>query len=390
MTAASIPLLRRIGPARRVKRAAVFLAVLVLVMAATVAYSHEVGTTWTATAYMEVNSGAGRSGPGDASGAQQLATSYAFVIPDDQAVVAAIAAATGRPEAEVKPEIEVYAANNSAELVLSYAGPSSSAALTGMRALVQTVARGGGALVPGTVSVVSLPTEAVPSSHHRLLAYGGMIALVVAISVVLLLERIDPRVRDAAELEEVLGVPVVVLADLGGESGWTLLCRWHGGVDGGQAIQLVPAEGCDEDKVEQLADRLRQWGTVGPIQALPAPETGALPSARGTTVLLVAAGARARSLVAAVSRLAMFGSAPDWAVIFDRGPEMRIKGPSSTRGSSADLSRPVTRRSAIAHRFPDARPLSSEDLASLFSGDESGGSTGDPRHDELPAGGSPT
>ena len=390
MTAASIPLLRRIGPARRVKRAAVFLAVLVLVMAATVAYSHEVGTTWTATAYMEVNSGAGRSGPGDASGAQQLATSYAFVIPDDQAVVAAIAAATGRPEAEVKPGIDVYAANNSAELVLSYTGLSPRAALIGMGALVQTVARGGGALVPGTVSVVSVPTAAVPSSHHRLLAYGGMIALVAAVSVVLLLERIDPRVRNAAELEEVLGVPVVGLADLGGESGRTLLRRWQVALDGDQAIQLVPAQSCDVDKVEQLADRLRQWGTPSPVEALPAPETGALPSARGTTVLLVGAGARARSLVAAASRLAMFGSAPGWAIIFDRWPELRVEKPSSTHGSSGNRSLPVTRRPAIARRFPEARPLSSEDLFSLFSDGESGGPTAGPRHGELPAGGSPT
>lgn len=353
------------------RRAPWFVVAFVLVALVALAYTRAAPTTWTATGYAEVDSGASSAGPGNALNAVQLASSYAYVIPSDRAILQRIARATGQRIDQVKASLDVYADTGSAELVLSYGMDSQDGALRGARALALGVASGvagNAALAPGTVTVTALPTVARPASRLRPLAYGLLAALLFGLIVSLVGERMDPRIDDEQELEEVLGVPVTSTRDLTGSGLATVVSRWR--AEGGwtRPLLLATVRRGEEHLAEALAVQFAHAGVATPMVARQSPEGGITSPFPGAyTVLVVRRGEAARAVIAASARLGLLDCQPRWTVLgepAERG--MREQASGETTGTEADK----------LFQFPTESPLSAHHLAHLFAGPGGGaGST---------------
>jgi hypothetical protein len=364
--ARSIPLLRS-GFLRR--RGLVFvLCLLIGLVASKVIVSH-VDSTWTATAYAEVNSGAGSGGPGDALDAAELASSYAYVIPNDREVLRSVSSATGSSVGVVGSSMDVYAANGAAELVLSYSASSAAVAVRGATAMAQAVTAGrtsSPAIAPGSVSLVSIPVSAQQASSRRVLAFGLLGSVLLALAVTLAAERRTPRIDDETELEEVLGSPVMPFHVVSSSAATTLVDLWSRAADATDGILLTAAVPAGDPRCRSLADTLSALCPAARLSLMPSPLSGAVPPVPGSgVVMVVERGAKARDVLLASTRLSLLGSRVIWGVLADRKPRWKLPTASAGPISRADVAAAAPTGGSDA---TGDRPPSDKAFGALFPG----------------------
>jgi capsular polysaccharide biosynthesis protein len=194
--------------------------------------------TYTATAVVVVNSCQGSGNcPGSASEANTLATTYAGLIPKDQAVLGYVAThylplpeGSTSPAPNVSGKVSVVQESSTSLLDLRFDDPDPQRAVAGAEALAAAITSTPSvtAAVPtGAVTLVRAPVGA--SSHggvpQPLIPIAVLLGLVLGGVVAFILERIDPRVDTVQQLASLLPCPVTDLSTT--KPSAAVVARWE-------------------------------------------------------------------------------------------------------------------------------------------------------------------
>jgi capsular polysaccharide biosynthesis protein len=210
----------------------VFLVCVVLVVGTAVVISTHRSTKYSANAILLVNPGATRDSPGSAQEAANLATTYAGLLPADDAIIRSVASATGLSFDQVQRALVVTVQNGTSLLVVSFTATSPSTALIGANATASAISGKNPvspAIPAGTVVVTKHATTSV--KHHTsgslVIAIGVILGILLGIVLVLAWERADPRFDHPPQVTEVLGIPARLASELSSASALAIMRQWQ-------------------------------------------------------------------------------------------------------------------------------------------------------------------
>ncbi len=200
-------------------------------MLALVAYPHPT-PTYTASAVLLVNPGANATSPGSAQEAANLAATYAGLIPTDDAIVQSVVAATGLSASQVEHDVAVTVQDGTSLLVINFTATSSAGALKGANAMARALSAPNpvsSAIPAGTVVVTKQATTAVQHATGSDVTVALGVALGALLGVILALawERLDPRLDQAPQAAELLGIPTRLISGLSDLSASAILRQWQ-------------------------------------------------------------------------------------------------------------------------------------------------------------------
>jgi capsular polysaccharide biosynthesis protein len=280
-------------------------------------------TSYSATSTLVVQSGAGRAGPGSANDAQALATTYAALIPKDQAILQRVAADLHTSTSAVAQHLSVSVELGTSLLLVKYSAPSAAQAVTGSTLLARTVAGSAAptpAIASGSVVIVQLPSAGIAGGalHKYGAPIGALFGLLLGIVLVLAAERADPRIDDTFTLGRAAGCPAASVPE---DLSVPELARALTRSTGGATLTVVPLSGPDSGPTLALARRLLAalpaTSAGSPVAVGPSFAAGAIELSRGSgpTILVLSGGRRLRDVCAAAERLRLMGRPPVWAVL---------------------------------------------------------------------------
>ncbi|MGH9092881.1 MAG: hypothetical protein ACRDZR_16115, partial [Acidimicrobiales bacterium] len=289
--------------------------------------------TYGATSVLVVQSGASTTGPGSANDAEQLAITYAALIPEDQQLIDQAARALGTTPGAVTGHLQVEAEAGTSLLQVRYTSTDPTEALTGaneVARLLTATTPPGHAIPAGSVAVVTPPAGATRSGslHEYGLPLGILLGLVVGLVAAMVAERVDRRVDDLETLGDGVGCPVTALP--GGISPTELAAALQREVD--PPLTVVPLRPQQATTAGDLAQALsaawparvgRPAAGLGPVFA-EAPE--AMGAGNGPTVVVVGAGERLGAVHEMAERLRLVGRDPAWAVLDVGAPSRAVRG----------------------------------------------------------------
>ena len=289
--------------------------------------------TYSATSVLVVQSGASTTGPGSANDAEELATTYAALIPEDQQLIDQTARALRTTPAAVSGHLQVVAESGTSLLQLRYTDANPTGAVRGaneVARLLTSTTPPGHAIPAGSVAVVSPPAGASRSGslHKYGLPLGVLLGLLVGLVAAMVAERVDRRVDDLEGLGDGVGCPVTALP--GGISAAELAAALQREVD--PPVTVVPLRSEQSAAASELAQELSAaWPArltrpavgVGPVFA-ETPE--ALGTGDGATVVVVGTGERLGVVHEMAERLRLVGRGPAWAVLDVGVPRRALRG----------------------------------------------------------------
>jgi capsular polysaccharide biosynthesis protein len=276
-------------------------------------------TTYTATATLEVRTGASSATPGDANDAVTLAVTYAAALPTDQALLDDVSQQLGVSTADVSSNISAFEEAGTGLMTVTYTAPTATQALGGIDAITQSVSadkRTQGAIARGSVAVVNTDTTATASksvSEYGLIL-GAIFGLIVGAGVALISERSDRRVDDIDALADASGANVTEWP--GGLSPLELV-RGLGATGEVQAVTVMPMHAAQSAAAEELADMINRSGHDISVTVTPASDTSAWQGdiQEAPVVLVVGHGERVRTIRELTERLQLLRAAPAWSVL---------------------------------------------------------------------------
>jgi capsular polysaccharide biosynthesis protein len=215
----------------------------------------------TARALTLVPAGSTSNAPGSATDAEQLAATYAALIPQDDALTKALGRELGLSPQDVEKRIGVVNTSDTALLELSFKDENPEQALAGARAFAENAADGGSPNIPPkTLNVARLPTEAMsdgPGQGSSSLLLGLILGLFVGGIAMVFLERADARADDPADAEDALGLPATRLTNRTLGSQVALAERWRSMATREPAcVAFVPASAAGERVADIAANAL--------------------------------------------------------------------------------------------------------------------------------------
>jgi hypothetical protein len=162
--------------------------------------------------------------------ANQLAITYAGLIPTDQAVAAAAARSLGTTPSDVAERLSVFNDLNTALLRIDYRGTSADGARAGAAAVLDAIAGPRPVsrnIAPKSIGVVAEPRKASSSrSLKALVAVGSILGLALGALLIVAWERTDPRIDELTQLSSELGCPASSFQGPSDPSAAALLERW--------------------------------------------------------------------------------------------------------------------------------------------------------------------
>lgn len=173
----------------------------------------------------------GDSTPGSANDAEQLAATYAGLIPQDIRILRAVSRATGLPLDDVEDQVTVLNTADTALLTLRFEDAEGQRAVDGARALARAVDDGTSPNVPrrtiGVVRVASEPLADSPGGNRAGLLAGLLVGLFLGGVAMIFLERADARGDDDRDFEDGLGLPATALGRRSVGPQVPLVDRWE-------------------------------------------------------------------------------------------------------------------------------------------------------------------
>jgi len=323
------------------------------------AFPHR-AVTYTASAVLLVNPGANASSPGSAQEAANLAATYAGLIPTDDAIVRSVVTATGLASSGVGHDLAVTVQNGTSLLVVSFTSTSPAVALRGANAIARAISAPHpvtSAIAVGTLVVTKQATSAVRHSTNSSFILGLGVALGALLGVILAvaLERADPRLDQAPEVVELLGIPTRLVPGLSDVSAAAIMRQWQAETaKRAPRVAFVGATPQIGDRVVDVAGRFTLSADgVGPSAVIsrprdreatpsvehhngnrpsieliaggaPGAEAGEVTAQQGDLVVLVIVQeTKVRTLQRSVAVLSGLGISPSWALLTTKDREKK-------------------------------------------------------------------
>jgi capsular polysaccharide biosynthesis protein len=282
---------------------------------------------YSAAAVVVVRDPAAASAVMDADGARRLATTYAILVSEDDAVLRAVRRAVERAgEAADGLEIEATNETDTSILDVSVTGPDRMAVLSGARAVARALTGPDPAsanIVPRSLSTVRVPdappaAQAASSATTTLIA-AGVAGLLLGLVALVGWERRQRRVAHGRDVTRLLDVPASAVSLDDGDAGGDLVRQWTASGSRPPAVALVPADGRARRSAEALADALGRGEAPLPAVIAPLRANGnrSEPPAHALTVLVARGGTPSDDLVDAFDDAVAQGRRPGWAVLAD-------------------------------------------------------------------------
>lgn len=288
---------------------------------------------YTAESVVVVDSGADRTGPGQANDATTLARTYAGAIREDQRTLRRVAGATDRTVDEVEKDVTVFTDTGTSLLRLQYRDEFRRRAITGARSLANGVldAPRESPVNRSSLRLVSEANDATRSAGDvgRAVPIGLVLGAALGLLLLLAWERSHPRIDDPDDLRAVFGGGVTDARRFTPAALSALAARWRELAGRGDPlVGLLPSGRRARRSVRALDEalaaavpalRTERGGAPGAIDA---GEELAMRS--DLSVLVVRRGARVSELRRALETLDQLDHAPGWAVLTGaRGPRLR-------------------------------------------------------------------
>jgi len=196
--------------------------------------------------------------------ANLLAGTYAVLIPKDSVILHAVASTLGTTVADVEHRLSVSNTAGTALLGIDYRGTSAANSIAGASAALAAIsgpAPVSANIIPGSVGAVQAPTQASASRGVAVLvAVGAFVGLALGALLMMVWERVDPRIDRPGDLSEETGSPAWPASALSQSGATALVARWAALAEPGPArIGLVPVT------ADVLADLPRVARSFGPL-----------------------------------------------------------------------------------------------------------------------------
>jgi capsular polysaccharide biosynthesis protein len=217
--------------------------------------------TYTSQALAVVPAGATSDAPGSATDAEQLAATYAALIPQDERIRAEVARSMGLPADEVEEKVSVVNTSDTALLELRYQDSDAGRSVAGARELAAAVDDNTSPNIPGkTLNPVRLPTEPLadtPGGDAAGLLAGLLLGAFLGGVLMVFLERADARGDDDRDFEDATGLPATSLGRRSAGPQGALIERWESLASSEPArVGFVPAARGAEKAAQRAAEVL--------------------------------------------------------------------------------------------------------------------------------------
>lgn len=349
-------------PARRAllvvrRRRWALIACAVLGMLVAIAVAARVPTTYTAQAVVVAPPvGPGEAPPGSPDAANKLASSYAGLIPLDDAVVASAAGLAGMDPGDLRDGLTADNQTGTGLITLEVTASDPVTAVKGATAVanVVTSADPPGQIARNSLTLVSLPNgaDALGQSIAESAILGLVLGLLVGGVIALALERADRRIDSVDDLATALGAPACQWGSLTESEAQALAHRWRelASVDPPTVAVLAagpltqadvaallegssaaaPTEDDGDSGAGSMSSRTTSRDLVetdagaGGVRLVPAgvpgDGTGAELTAQTSDLVVIAvqAGSRASAVHRAVDSLRAYGVSVTWGLLADR------------------------------------------------------------------------
>lgn len=276
--------------------------------------------SYSAKVLLEVRPGDTPASPGGAQEASALAVTYAALVPNDTAVLDALAGRLQLPTKKVASALSATAESGTGLFVVSFSATTPARAIAGANeagTILASAAPPGLAIVARSVAVVKRAAAATHSKDTRRygLVGGALGGLLLGAVLVFALERADARVDDPEDATEVCGCPATRWP--GGMSARELAAALEHAADDGR-FALVPTSTRARASAERLSALLAGAAAGGQAvtHVVPFDESPAsLSEAKGSAVLVVRPGDTARAVADVCARLRLLGRSPVFVVL---------------------------------------------------------------------------
>ncbi|MGD9955145.1 MAG: hypothetical protein AB7O74_09520 [Candidatus Nanopelagicales bacterium] len=221
--------------------------------------------------------------PGSPDAAARLATTYATLIPLDDAVIAAAATKAGVDAQDLRDSLTVASDPGTALIRIDVLSQEALVAVDSATAVAATVTRPAppGQIAKGALQLVTVPTEATKMGESRSssLFIGGVLGLLVGLLAAFALERSDRRIDSVDDLAELLGTPATAWADITPAEARALAYRWRAlsGIPAPE-VAVVATHPMSREDVKQLLASLGPDSPGGPAPAAVGGRPAAPPS----------------------------------------------------------------------------------------------------------------
>jgi hypothetical protein len=276
-----------------------------------------------AQARMTLLTAAPSSSGGDALAANRLAANYVGLISEDSQVIDYAARRAGWTAGELRSRLRVTNDFNTSLVRISVQGSDYAQsrravlgmvkAVTGPRPITDKVA-------PSTLEVTRLPgaDDGGSSGVGTAPIVGGLLGLLIAAAMAWAIGRRNPRLRSAASVRELFGVPILDLDEWTPQVGRSLMSRWAG-ADATDIVLLSSSVATDAVS-EALTQTLHGLGH-GRMEVSFRSHAEVWEATLGWDgrptygVLVIAKGEAARPLMERVAAFVAQGGAVDWGIL---------------------------------------------------------------------------
>jgi capsular polysaccharide biosynthesis protein len=196
--------------------------------------------------------------------ADTLASTYAVLIPKDTAVLRRVATRLGTSVADVEDRISVFNTTGTALIAVDYRGTNAANSLAGATAALSAIAGKHPVspnIIPGSVGAVQAPTTASASRGvATLVTLGAIIGVALGLLLMVMWERVDPRIDRPEDLSQEIGSPTSPVSAISESGVNALITRWTALAEHGPSrIALVPVTA---DVREDLPKLARSFGQI--------------------------------------------------------------------------------------------------------------------------------
>jgi capsular polysaccharide biosynthesis protein len=348
----TVPRIRVLRALRR--RAWVIVVAVALCAAAAAVLSGARSSSYTSSSLLLVGSGASAKGPGDASEAINLASTYATLLPQDPGVTRYVGKRLGKSASDVEDALSASHLTGTGLITLTFKDDDADTAVKGAALTVRAVtgtAPTSASIGPDSLTVVRAPSHDQGFSKKQTISPSASLALAIifglflGIIIMIAWERADPRIDEPGDVELAAHLPASRLRDLSGSARAALVQRLAGqagpeAVATGATVALLPSGSQQGADLLDAGDAL--WSaTAGARGAAPTPrivlggngpqelETLEAAEAGGARIVVAQEGMRVARLVAAIHHYERLGLTPQWVLMVKKAGRARRKAAAS-------------------------------------------------------------